>query len=393
MTLMSEDGRVENPLTVLTTEDLRQRHSIKWRGVDPDVMPAWIAEMDTPLAEPIARALRQATDRGDTGYAHPGGLPRALAEYAKRSWGWSPDPGQMLVVPDVVTGTHACIQVLTEPGEGVVVNTPVYPPFFSVIRAADRRVVESPLVRGPHGRYALDLEALDRDLAPADVTAYLLCNPHNPSGLVLTAAELATVAEIAERHRVRIISDEVHAPLVYPGGAHTPLGMVDRAAARLAIVLTSASKAWNLPGLKASLIVAAGDEGWPDVQRVPVSTTFGTALYGVLAGEAAFTEGQGWLATLMAGLDHNRRLLADLLAEHLPTVGYAVPDATYLAWLDLRSLGLGDDPAAVLLERGRVALANGIMFGDLGKGFARLNFATSPDRLAEIVRRMAIGAA
>ena len=145
----------------------------------------------------------------------------------------------------------------------------------------------------------------------------------------------------------------------------------------------------DLPGLKASLIVAAGQDAWEVLQRVPRSATFGTGLYGVLAGEAAFADGEAWLAALLGGLDQNRRLLADLLAAHLPAAGYAVPDATYLAWLDLRGLGLGDDPAAVMLERGRVALANGPAFGELGRGFARLNFATSTDRLAEIVRRMA----
>jgi cysteine-S-conjugate beta-lyase len=378
---------VPNPLAVLTTADLRQRQSMKWRAVDPDVLPAWIAEMDTPLADPIADALRRATDRGDTGYAHPGRLPRAFADYAERNWGWSPDPDRMLVVPDVASGIVEAILVTTAPGDGVLVNTPVYPPFFAFVAGSDRRIVESPLVRGADGRYGLDLEALGRDLARPDVTAYMLCNPHNPTGLVLTADEVAAVARLAHRHGVRLLADEVHAPLVYSGKSHTPMGTHSPSA----LVFAAASKAWNLPGLKASLIVATGQEAWEVLQRVPRSATFGTGLYGVLAGEAAFADGEAWLASLLGGLDQNRRLLAELLDEHVPGTGYAVPDATYLAWLDLRHLDLGEDPAAVMLERGRVALANGPAFGQLGQGFARLNFATSAERLAEIVRRMAAG--
>jgi cystathionine beta-lyase len=380
---------VENPLTVLTTEELRARRSIKWRAVDADVLPLWIAEMDTPLAPPIAGALRLAVDRGDTGYAHPGGLPAAFAAYARRRFDWAPDPAQMLMVPDVVQGITEVIRATTEPGDGILINTPAYPPFFSCVREAGRRIVESPLARDPGGRYRLDLAALDRDLASPEVTAYLLCNPHNPTGLVLTRQELATVAELAGFHGVRVLSDEVHAPLVHPGAVHTPFATVAAEAARSAIIFTSASKAWNLPGLKAALVVAGGDPGWAALSRVPGSAAMGTSLFGVIAGEVAFGEGEEWLASVMAGLDHNRTHLTDLLAEHLPGVGYVVPDATYLAWLDLRGLGLGEDPAAALLERGRVALSNGPLFGDLGKGFARLNFATSPARLAEAVERMA----
>jgi cystathionine beta-lyase len=384
---VDQDGRVDNPLASFTLDQLRARRSLKWRAYDPDVLPVWIAEMDTPLAEPIADALRQAIATGDTGYAHPGGLPSAFSAFSEWAWGWSPDPALMVVVPDVVTGLAEVIKVTTEPGDGIAVNTPVYPPFFSVVRDSGRRIVESPLALGAGGRYQLDLEALGRDLARPDVTAYMLCNPHNPSGLVLSNDEVRAVAALAARYGVRVISDEVHAPLIYPGRQHTPFGTVPGAGP--GIVVTSASKAWNLAGLKASLIIACGAEGWLAVNRIPATPTFGTALFGVVAGEAAYRAGVTWLSALLAGLDHNRRLLAELLAEHLPTVGYTPPESTFLAWLDLRPLGLGDDPAAVLLERGRVALANGPNFGDLGRGFARLNFGTSPELLTEAVRRMA----
>jgi cystathionine beta-lyase len=376
---------VNNPLTALTLAQLRERRSIKWRRFDPDVLPLWIAEMDTPLAEPIADALAAAVARGDTGYAHPGRLAEAFAGFAERRYGWTPDPARMLVMPDVMRSVAEILAVTSEPGDGVVVNTPVYPPFFSVVAMTGRRVVASPLARGDDGRYALDLEALDRDLGRPDVRVYLLCNPHNPSGVVARPDELAAVAEIAERHGVVVVADEIHAPLTYPGVSHTPFATV----AGTGITLVSASKAWNLPGLKAALVVASGDTDWTRVAQVPIEATFGTGLFGVIAGEAAFTDGQAWLDALMAGLDENRHRLADLLARHLPGARYVPPEATFLAWLDLTALALGDDPAAEMLPH-RVALANGPTFGDPGRGFARLNFATSPDVLAEAVRRMAL---
>jgi cystathionine beta-lyase len=375
---------VDNPLTALTLGELRERRSIKWRRYDPDVLPLWVAEMDTPLAEPIADALTAAVARGDTGYAHPGRLREAFADFAARRYGWAPDPARMLVLPDVVRAIAEVLAVASGPGDGVVVNPPVYPPFFAVTALAGRRVVESPLARSGDG-YRLDLDALDRDLARPDVRVYLLCNPHNPTGQTVGPDELAAVAEIAQRHDVLVVADEIHAPLTYPGVTYTPFATVTDTG----VTLVSASKAWNLPGLKAALAVANGDAGWARLSAIPAEATFGTGLYGVIAGEAAFTAGQPWLDAVMDGLDHNRRRLAELLAEHLPGTGYAPPEATFLAWLDLSNLGLGDDPAVEFLRHG-VALSRGPDFGPPGRGHARLNFATSPEVLAEAVRRMAL---
>jgi cystathionine beta-lyase len=376
---------VENPLTTLTPAQLRERRSTKWRQHPPDVLPLWVAEMDTPLAEPIAEALTAAVARGDTGYAHPGRLPEAFAGFAERRYGWRPDPAHMLVLPDVVRAIIEVIEVVSEPGDGVVINPPVYPPFYFAINHTGRRVVESPLDRSTGGRYALDLDALDRDLARPGVRAYLLCNPHNPTGLVPRPDELAAVAEIADRHGVLVLSDEIHGPLTYPGVRHTPFATV----AGSGITFVSASKAWNLPGLKAALAVAGDAGSWTHLSRMPIEATFGTGLFGVLAGEAALEHGEPWLDALLAGLDHNRRLLADLLTGELPEVGYVLPEATFLAWLDMSALGLGDDPAEELLRHG-VALIGGPAFGPPGKGHARLNLATSPDLLTEAVRRMAL---
>lgn len=380
---------VDNPLTVYQLADLRQRRSMKWRAYEPDVLPLWVAEMDTPLAPPVRDALLQAVERGDTGYAHPAGLAEAWAEFSADRFGWAPDPEAASLIPDVMRGIAEVLKVVTAPGDGIVVNTPVYPPFFAFLTQAGRRVVENPLVPDERRGYVLDLARLERDFA-AGARAYLICNPHNPTGTVLDRADLLEVAALAERYDVRVLVDEIHAPLTYPGARHVPfLSLADEApAAARAFAFVSASKAWNLPGLKAALSLA-GPRARADHTRVPHEVRFGAGLLGVIAAEVALREAVPWLDALRDGLDANRRLLATLLAKHLPDVRYRVPDATYLAWLDCRALGLGDDPAETFLRRGRVALNSGPTFGAPGQGFVRLNLATAPDVLSEAARRMA----
>lgn len=354
---------------------------MKWRAHPPETLPMWVAEMDTPLAEPVAAALRRAIELGDTGYAHPGGLPEAFAGFAERRYGWRPDPDGIRLVPDVMGGVREVIELITEPGARVVVNTPAYPPFFYWLSRVGREVVENPLTDD----HRIDLDRLARDFA-AGAGAYLLCSPHNPTGRVFDRADLLAVADLADRHGVRVVVDEIHAPLTYPDAVHVPFASLDAPAAARSITLVSASKAWNLAGLKAALAVP-GPAARADVGRVHTEVSESAGMFGVIAAEAAFTEGEPWLDELLTGLDANRRLLADLLAEHLPHVGYRMPQATYLAWLDCRSLGLGDDPAASLLKHG-LALSAGPNFGTPGRGHARLNFATAPERITAAIHVM-----
>ena len=372
------------PLTALGLDELRCRRSIKWQQYPPDVLPVWVAEMDTPLAAPIAAALAAAVERGDTGYAAPAGLPEAFAGFASRRYGWRPEPAAMRLVPDVMTGVVEVLRILTGPGARVVVNTPAYPPFFHWLPRSDWRLVDSPLAPGPDG-YRLDLDRLARDFA-AGADAYLLCSPHNPTGVVFSRDDLLAVAELADRYGVQVVADEIHAPLIYPGSAHVPFATLDAPAAARSVTLVSASKPWNLAGLKAALAVPGPDA---DLAGLDPEISESAGLFGVIAGEAAFTDGEPWLARLLEQLDANRRLLGELLAAHLPGIEYRPPQATYLAWLDCRGLALGNDPAAVFLDRGRVALSGGPLFGAPGLGFARFNFATRPDLVAEAVRRMA----
>lgn len=376
-----------DPFDRLTLDDLRQRQSLKWRAHPPDVLPLWVAEMDALPAPAVRAALDAALDRGDTGYPWGPGYAEAYADAAAAAWGWRPDPAGTSLVADVMTGVVELLRLVTDPGDAVVLVPPVYPPFAGFVRYAERRVVEAPL--GPDRR--LDLDALDRACATATAAgrraALLLASPHNPTGTVHTAAELAAVAELAARYGVRVVVDEIHAPLTYPGGAaFTPYLSVP--GAERGFVVFSASKAWNLAGLKAALAVA-GPGAAEDLTAVPEVVGHGASSLGVLAHTAALREGQAWLAEHLAALDARRRLLGTLLAEHLPEVGYTVPEATYLAWLDCRPLGLPDEPVDFFLRDARVALGAGPDFGPGGSGHVRLNFATSTAVLTEAVERMA----
>jgi cysteine-S-conjugate beta-lyase len=366
----------------LDLAELRRRRSAKWVEHPPDVLPAFVAEMDVAAPPPVRDALMEATELGDFGYAVPGGLFEAYAGFARRRLGWSPDPGRMHLLPDVMTGIVEVLRALTEPGDGVVITPPVYPPFFAGIPEAGRRVVEVPLTCDD-----LDVDGLERAFA-AGARAVLLCNPHNPTGRVLDRDRLDTVAALAEHHGVLVLADEIHAPLTHPGTRHVSYGALGDSRA---VVFTSASKAFNIPGLKCALAIAGSTQVQRELAGMAAELRPRTGILGVLASEAAFRHGDAWLDDLLAALVDNVRLLPGLLERHVPAVRHRPPDAGYLAWLDCRALGLGDDPAATFLQRGRVALVPGPRFGAPGRGFARLNIGTSPALLTEAVER--IGAA
>lgn len=371
-------------------DTLRQRRSAKWRFYPEDVLPAWVAEMDFEVAPPIAAELEAAIRRSDLGYRDTTGLGEAFAGFAAHSWQWEVEPRRVTAVADVVTGIAESLKHLTEPGSSVVINTPVYPPFFSSVRdVARRELAEVPLLREPDGTYRWDLEGMEAAFARPEVSAYLMCHPHNPTGSVATLAELQAIADLARVHDVVVVADEIHGPLTLPGAVHVPYLKVAGDDAR-AVVITSASKSWNIPGLKCAQIIASSTTS-PVIARMPMEVTFGAGHLGVIAAIAAFTDGQPWLNEVAAVLDANRNDLVDLVAGHLPGVSYAPPAASYLAWLDFAAAGLGDNPAAVLLEHGRVALSPGPNYGPGGTGFARLNFATSPEILRAIIERVALG--
>jgi cystathionine beta-lyase len=377
---------VTNPLDVLSLEQLRRRTSMKWRRYPPDVLPLWVAEMDVPLAEPIVRAVEQAMAIGDTGYPEGSAYGEAIADFAAARWGWQLDVAATATVPDVMRGIVEILKLITDPGDAVVVNSPVYTPFYVYLEHMGRRVIEAPLSAA--GR--IDPDALDRAFALAASgerrAAFLLCSPHNPTGTVHTRDELDAVIGLAAQRGVRVIADEIHAPIVYPGSQQLPY--LSLPGTERGFALLSASKGWNLAGLKAAVAVA-GAEAALELAHLPFEVRSGPSHIGVIAHVAALRDARGWLDSLLAGLHSNRRLLGELLADRLPSIGYREPQGTYLAWLDCRALGLAGDPAAVFLERGGVAVNSGPPFGTGGAGHVRVNFATSPEILSEAVARMA----
>lgn len=373
-------------LDVSTADLHRDRTSVKWRAYAPDVLPLFIAEMDAAPCPAVVEATGRALARGDTGYAWSMPYAVALASFAKAQWGWSFDPGTTTRVADVMTGIANLLGLFTDPEGPVVVSSPVYNAFFEVIPATGRQVVDAPLTAdGRLDRATLE-QAFSGLSAGGHRAVYLLCNPQNPTGTVHRPDELAMLAEVADAHGVQVVSDEIHGPLVYDASTFTPFLTIP--GTERGIAVTSASKAWNLAGLKAGVIVPGADAG-DAVRRLHPFVTHGSSHLGVIAQTAAYDEGREWLGRLVTELDENRRLLGELVATQLPTVRMLHPEATYLAWLDFRGTPLADDPAGLLLDRARVALSPGPSFGETGEGWARLNFATSPDILREAIRRIA----
>lgn len=362
------------------------RTSAKWRAYPDDVLPLWVAEMDYPLAPPIAAALHAAIDRSDTGYRWVGDLPAALAEFSERRLGWAPDPARVMLLGDVLVGMAETVRRLSD--GALVITPPVYPPFFHVATTiVGRELVEVPLVPGE----GLDLEGLARAFARPEVTAFLLCNPHNPTGDIWSREQLIEVATLARRHGVLVISDEIWAPLTLPGRTMTPYLSLGEELTGPDVALVAASKAFNLAGLKAAQVIAGSEDTMRGLsERIPIEVTYSAGHLGVIASIAAYREGDAWLDETRARIAANAVLLQELLAEHLPAVAYVPGESTYLAWLDCRGLGLGDDPAAAFLERGRVALNPGPDFGAQGAGYVRLNLATTPEVIEEAVHRMRV---
>jgi cystathionine beta-lyase len=371
-------------LAVPDLATLQRRRSDKWAGWPDGVQALTIAEMDFPLAPAVSAALHAAVERHDLGYAPaaPALLRNAFAGFAARRLGWAVDPDQVTLVPDVMAGLIELCRVLVEPGSIVAFASPAYPPFYRELPQAGVRTLGIPL--RPDGGF--DLDRLEQALADG-TRVVILANPHNPTGRVLPRVELEALAALCDLHGAWVLADEIHAPLVLPGAVHTPWFEVSAAARRCGFALTSASKAFNVAGLKAALLVTADAAAAEQVARLP-DLADRAGLLGVVAAEAAFDSGDGWLDEVLARLDANRALLGEVLADRLAGVSWTPPEGTFLAWLDCRRLGLGDDPARHFLERGRVALSRGLDYGPEGAGFVRLNFATSPELVTAAVDRM-----
>ena len=371
----------------LSDDEARRSLPLKWGAVAGHELPAWVAEMDYATAPVVMEALRDALDAGITGYPAFGGggeLGRAYAGFAARHYQHHVEPAHVLPVSDVTAGIRLAIDVLSEPGP-VVLPTPAYPPQLQLPHIGGRELVAVPLdPDAPEA--ALDLGGIDRALA-AGARTVLLTQPQNPLGRVYRRTELEGLRDVVSAHGARVVSDEIHAPLVLPGAEHVPYLDVSGTATH-AVAVVAASKAFNTAGLRCAQIVTADAATRDRLLSVPEARNDSWSPLGVVAAVAAYDHGDPWLSALLDRLADQRSLLADLLATHLPAARMRPLEATYLAWLDLRAYG-HDDPADVVRTRGAVRLAPGHDYQPELVGHVRLNIGTSPDRLAEIVRRMA----
>lgn len=367
--------------------ELRKRKSVKWRQFPSDVLPLPVAEMDFPIAEEIKSALRDMIDRSDTGYLGP--FPEmfeAFKSFSTARWGWSPDTSQIRIATDVGVGTVEVIRTLINPGDRVVLNSPVYDNMWRWVAEVKAELVDVPLVERDM-EYSLDLDGIERAYK-AGAKVHILCNPHNPVGIIFTKSELARIAELAKQYGVIVISDEIHAALTYPGNTFVPFLAVSDAAREVGICVTSASKAFNLAGLKCAMIITQNDDLKNRINSMPISVAFRASLFGAVAATAAFENSIGWLDGALKTLDENRKLIRALIDSKVPSIGYRIPDFGYLAWLDLSRLGLGEDPTKAILERGKLAINSGSFYSPKHPQFARLNFGTSAENIEEGFNRI-----
>jgi len=369
---------------------LRARGSVKWAAPGPGGFGAAVAEMDFGAAPAILDALAALSADANFGYLPPflaDELAAATAEFAKRRYGWDVDPGLIHHVPDVIKALEIAITHFSRPGSPVILPTPAYMPFLSVPGFLGREIIQVRM-RDDGGFFTLDLDAI-ADAFRAGGDLLIFCNPYNPLGRVFTGAEMAQLTDVVDRHAGRVFADEIHGALVYPGLRHVPYASTSYAAAAHTLTATSASKAWNLPGLKCAQVILTNE---PDRERWEAMGLFaahGASNPGVAANIAAYRYGEAWLDEVLGYLDESRHLLAELLGRHLPGVRYRPPDGTYLAWLDCTALDLPGSPGELVTDRAHVTVVDGPAFGDGGAGSFRLNFATPQPILAEMVERAA----
>ena len=378
--------------SVLRISELRARPGIKWHRYADDVLPAWVAEMDFGVAEPIQEVLQQLLTEASYGYEPETLYPRlseAFVAYMHRRYRWVTDSQNVLPVGDLVQALFAAVSACTARGDGVALLTPIYPPFLWAVRETGRHVVEHRLV-DDGSRFVVDADTL-HGAGEREAPLLLLCNPHNPTGRVFERAELESIAGYVIDRQMSVVADEVHADLAYPGNTHIPFASLGPEIAERTITITSATKAYNIPGLRCG-IMHFGSAGLR--QRfgamIPDHLLGRVNRFGIEATIAAWRDCQWWLDSVIQMLDNNRQRLQRFLAADLPEIRHYPPEATYLAWLDCRGLQLPGSPYEFFLDHARVALSDGAEFGPPGQGCVRLNFGTSASILDSLLERMAL---
>ena len=372
--------------------ELHTHRSEKWRGFPADVLPLPVAEMDYPVAQPIRDLLAEMVAKSDLGYL--GSIPelgQGFAHFAGTRWNWEVDPLQVRAATDVGVAVVEILRVFTQPGDSILLSSPVYHNFYNWIKETKLNLVDVPFERTgdeSSNPWEMNWDGIEKAYA-SGLKVHILCSPHNPLGRIYSKEELLRLVALAKRYEVLIISDEIHAPLTFKGKSFTPMLSLGKEAEEVSITVTAASKGWNIAGLKCAIIVTQNEALKAKLDLMPMAVHYRASLLGGFATAIAFAEGGVWLDSVMENLDHNRMMIKELLTSQLPSVRYHIPDNSYLAWLDLEALKLGEDPSVTLLEKGRVAFNAGHTFGKQCSQYVRLNFATSPSIITEAIHRIA----
>ena len=372
--------------------ELHTHRSEKWRGFPQDVLPLPVAEMDFPVAEPIKAILAEMVAHSDLGYLGP--IPElglGFKKFAAERWNWNVDEKQVRAATDVGVAVVEILRVFTQPGDSILISSPVYHNFYTWINETKLTLVDVPFERtGDEATnpWVINWESIEKAYA-SGLKVHLLCSPHNPLGFIYSKQDLLKIVALAKKHGVFVISDEIHAPLTFPGETFVPMLSLGANAESVAVCVTAASKGWNIAGLKCAIIISQNEQMNSKLANLAPAMHYRASLLGGFATAVAFADSGVWLDTVIAQLDHNRHLIKKLLAEKLPTVRYHIPQNSYLAWLDVESLNLGEDPSVTLIEKGRVAFNPGHAFGKQCNQYVRLNFATSPEIITEAIDRIA----
>jgi cystathionine beta-lyase len=385
---MSDNNVVAPALSELLTHS-----SEKWRGFPADVLPLPVMEMDFPIAQPIRDVLIEMVNHSDLGYLGPvPELADGFAVFCAQRWGWEIDKSQVRIAADVGVGCVEVLRVFTKPGDRILINSPVYQNFYNWLNEVKLEKIDIPFINSGSqsddvNPWTLDLDEVEKAYA-SGIRVHLLCSPHNPLGRIYSRAELTRIADMAKKYGVIVISDEIHSPLVFKGHEFVPFLAISETSREVGITVTSASKGWNIAGLKSALIVSQNAAIDEVLALMPPAVKFRSSILGAFASAAAFKDGGMWLDSVLATLQENSVMVRDLLSAKLPSVKTHLPQSSYVAWLDLTSLNLGENPAQTLLERGKVAFNAGHMYGAQSSQFVRLNYATSPTILTEAIDRI-----
>lgn len=374
-------------LEALSLSEMRTHRSEKWRGFPSDVLPLFVAEMDFPIAKPIEEILLHMVSHSDMGYLSSiPELGEAFAGFAKRRWNWDVNPKYVRLCTDVGVGMVEVLRVTTQPGDKVLINSPIYQNFYNWINETKVELIDVPFIQDGLN-WSVDFDEIEKQYANG-VKVHAICHPHNPLGRIYSGAELTKIAELAKKYDVIVISDEIHAPLTFPGKEFIPFLSVSPAAAEVGICVTSASKAFNIAGIKSALIVSQSEAKHEVLAMMPPAVHFRSSILGAFAAVEAFNHGEEWLDAALSTIESNANYLKTILSANIPAAKYEIPECSYLAWVDVSDLSLGEDPAAVFLEKGRVAFNAGKIYGPNSAQFVRINLATSESVLAEAVNRM-----